>query len=267
MYSPFYDITKTDSSAFSFSGVNFIHTGLSETELLTVAGTSGDTHRIIDDPVFSGGEATILDATAVGDYVSYDVPAITAGTYDVRVGVKKFNPRGIFQLEVSRLDGTGGTSFVGPPYDEYSSSTIYTEVDLGNWTAGSTSDKAFKFVVTGKNASSSGYSIAFDYIKLNPQITVPNSGFEAPVTSTFVYNPTGGSWTFDKLSPGGSGISANNSGFTSGIPPRRKVCKWDSCKMPASSLRLSRDLFRARSIRLLSQPPKGTTGRRAKPGM
>ncbi len=189
-----------------------------ETENLAVAATSGDTHRIIDDPQFSGGEGTILDANAVGDFVSYNVPGVAAGTYDVRIGIKKFNPRGIFQLEVSRLDGTGGTSFVGPAVDEYSATTLFTEVDLGSWTPGSTSDKAFKFAVTGKNAASSGYSIAFDYIKLTPRITVPNSGFEAPVTSTFVYNPAGGSWTFNKLNPGGSGISANHSAFTSANP-------------------------------------------------
>ena len=45
-------------------------------------------------------------------------------------------------------------------------------------------------------------------------ITVPNFGFETPVTSTFAYNPSGASWTFS----GNSGISANNSAFTSGNP-------------------------------------------------
>jgi regulation of enolase protein 1 (concanavalin A-like superfamily) len=45
-------------------------------------------------------------------------------------------------------------------------------------------------------------------------ITVPNFSFEIPVTSTFIYNPSGGSWTFS----GNSGVSANNSGFTQRNP-------------------------------------------------
>lgn len=46
-------------------------------------------------------------------------------------------------------------------------------------------------------------------------ITVPNFGFEAPVTTTYAYNPTGGSWTFSGTAGNGSGIAANGSVFTS----------------------------------------------------
>ena len=49
----------------------------------------------------------------------------------------------------------------------------------------------------------------------NGGISVPNPGFEAPATATYVYNPSGGSWTFN----GNSGVAANNSGFTSANPP------------------------------------------------
>jgi alpha-L-rhamnosidase len=43
-----------------------------------------------------------------------------------------------------------------------------------------------------------------------------NLGFEAPVISTYQYNPPGGSWTFVPLSGvNGSGITGNGSGFTS----------------------------------------------------
>jgi hypothetical protein len=46
-----------------------------------------------------------------------------------------------------------------------------------------------------------------------------NLGFEAPVISTYQYNPSGGSWTFVPLSGvNGSGITANGSGFTSSNP-------------------------------------------------
>ena len=45
-------------------------------------------------------------------------------------------------------------------------------------------------------------------------LTIPNNGFEAPTTSTYIYNPTGGSWIFT----GSSGVSANNSAFTNKNP-------------------------------------------------
>jgi hypothetical protein len=55
---------------------------------------------------------------------------------------------------------------VGPAKDEYSSAAQFTEFDLGNWSPGTTCDKWFQFLITGKNASRTGYSEAFDYIKL-----------------------------------------------------------------------------------------------------
>ncbi len=143
---------------------------LYETESLTVAAQSSATHRIITDPAFSGGEGTILDATVVGDYVTYLIPAISAGTYDVRVGVKKFNTRGIWQLAIGRADNFSGTKAnLGAPQDEYAATQAMVELDLGTWNPGTTSDKWFQFMITGKNSSSAGYSEAFDYIRLIPQ--------------------------------------------------------------------------------------------------
>lgn len=48
-------------------------------------------------------------------------------------------------------------------------------------------------------------------------VTVANFGFETPSTTTYVYNPTGASWTFvPQTGTTGSGVATNNSGFTSG---------------------------------------------------
>ena len=139
-----------------------------EAESLTVAASSGDTHRIIQDTRFSGGQGTILDADAVNDYVTYLVPAVCAGTYDVKVKVKKFPTRGIVQLSVSPAGGGGGSN-LGSAQDQFATTDTFTEIDLGNWTPSTAGDKLFKFTVTGKNASSSGYSMSFDYIKLTHQ--------------------------------------------------------------------------------------------------
>ncbi len=138
-----------------------------ETENLTVANSSGDTHRIVAATQFSNGEGTILDATAAGDYVTYVVPAVAAGSYNVRVGIKKIDTRGIVQMAIGTSTITPVN--VGSAQDQYAASENYTEVNLGTWTPGTSSDKWFRFTVTGKNASSSGYTMCFDYIKLTPQ--------------------------------------------------------------------------------------------------
>ncbi len=143
---------------------------LLEAESLTVAAqTSGVTNRDGGEVQLSGGAADYFDATAATQFVSFDVPGISAVTYDVRVGIKSWNNKGIWQLAISRLDSQGSATNLGSPIDEYTANEGFTQVDLGNWTPGTTSDKAFKFTVIGKNAASSGYGLAFDYIMLLPQ--------------------------------------------------------------------------------------------------
>ncbi len=141
-----------------------------EAESLLVLATSGDTHRLVADVNMSATQGAMFDSNAVNDYVAYVVPNVAAGSYDVRVRVKKFNTRGIVQLSVGRVDTYDTThSNVGAAQDMYSSTATYPEIDLGTWTPGTTSDKEFRFIVTGKNAASSGYTISIDYIKLIPQ--------------------------------------------------------------------------------------------------
>ncbi len=139
-----------------------------EGENLTMQASSGDTFRVFTDTNCSNGAGAILDANAVGDYVTVVVPNVSARTYDIRIGVKELNTRGTFQLAISQAGNNSPTN-VGSPQDEYAASAAYPELDLGNWTPATTSDKWIRFTVTGKNASSTGYSIAFDYIKLIPQ--------------------------------------------------------------------------------------------------
>ncbi len=143
-----------------------------ETENLAVAAYSGPTapRTVTGDANLSNSEAIILDSTAVSQYMSFVVPNVSAGTYDVKVGAKKLNTRGTWQLHVGRADNFAGTqSAVGSPYDEYSSAAVYTEVDLGNWSPGTTSDKWFQFQITGKNTASAGFGECIDYIILTRQ--------------------------------------------------------------------------------------------------
>ncbi len=141
-----------------------------EAESLIVASTSGDTHRLVADPSYSAGQGTVLDSNAVGDYVGYLIQNVAAGTYDVRVGVKKINSRGIVQLAIGRAEDFAGTSSnVGAAQDLYIATSSFTELDLGTWSPSTVGDKEFRFKVTGKNSASTSYTISIDYIKLVPQ--------------------------------------------------------------------------------------------------
>jgi len=117
-------------------------------------------YRILQDPNASGGAYGLLKATVVGDFVTYKVPIVAAGTYEVKVGIQTRNDKGIFQLAIAGINQ-------GTPQDEYSTTTGYEARDLGAVTFTSTGNTTFQFVVTGRNASSLGYSLAFDYVDLD----------------------------------------------------------------------------------------------------
>jgi hypothetical protein len=98
----------------------------------------------------------------VGDSVSYTVPVAAAGTYSLRVTAKAFTTRGIWQ---AYLDGVA----VGAPQDEYSPNANGTDAtySLGSVVIKTAGNHVLKFVVTGRNAASSGYSISFDTLQFN----------------------------------------------------------------------------------------------------
>lgn len=137
--------------------------GIYETEAIVQA-TASDAQSVAYDTAASNGAFEGVEANAVGDYITYQVPVAQTGTYNVKVRFKRAalstSNRGQFQLSV---DGVNQ----GSVQDQYGSG-IFVEVDLGNVTFGTAGNKAFKFTVTGKNASSAGYNLNFDYIKLTP---------------------------------------------------------------------------------------------------
>jgi hypothetical protein len=109
----------------------------------------------------SGGAGTYFNATAVGNYVTYTVPVAQPGTYRVRVRIQTKPNKGKFQLAINGIK----QGFV---QDEYSTSVGYAVCDLGTVAFLTAGNEAFKFSVAGKNSSSSGYTLAFDYIELIP---------------------------------------------------------------------------------------------------
>jgi hypothetical protein len=139
--------------------------GMFEAENLAISDSTGDTSSVNTDGGSNGAYVQYF-SNAVGDYVQFTVPNIAPGTYTLSVGVKKNTNRAIVQTQVNKAGSTPGN--IGSTIDLYGASQ-FTEITVGTWSIGSTSDKWVKFLVTGKNASSSGYNIAIDYIKLTPQ--------------------------------------------------------------------------------------------------
>jgi hypothetical protein len=123
--------------------------------------SSGPTYRVFAWSRFTDGEGTTLDGTATGQSVTITLNVLQAAVYDVRYATKKHNTRGIVQLAIN------GTN-LGPAEDQYSAAEVWKEFDLGNVSLGA-GNQAFVFTTTGKNASSGGYTQAYDDIKLTPQ--------------------------------------------------------------------------------------------------
>ncbi|WP_261807719.1 glycosyl hydrolase family 28 protein [Paenibacillus sp. N3.4] len=131
--------------------------------------TSGLGTSTAADAAASGGSYRQFTGTpAVGNWLEYTINVPAAGTYNVIFGYKTNNNRGTVQLSV---DGNAQ----GAPTDEYASAQGYTSANLGNVTFAAAGDHKFRFVITGKNANSSGYGITWDYIQLVSVIPVIQS--------------------------------------------------------------------------------------------
>jgi hypothetical protein len=140
-----------------------------EAESLTVAAhSSADTVTLMSNNQLIGGSGSQLNGSAVGSFVTYSVNVPQARTYDVKLRVKKWNNRGIFQFATA--PSTGGTyTNWGGTVDLYDPNQIYTMIDLGQVTfASASSTTAFRFTMTGKNSGSTAYDTAIDYIVLIP---------------------------------------------------------------------------------------------------
>ena len=127
--------------------------------------SSGPTFRTFTYASFPDTTGTILDATAAGQSVTMTLTVATAGTYDIKISTKELNTRGVYQLAINGAN-------VGALQDEYNASPsagVYATLDIGNFNFAAAGSYSFRFTVMGKNAASTGYSIAFDDITLTPQ--------------------------------------------------------------------------------------------------
>jgi hypothetical protein len=126
------------------------------------ATTSGPALSTLSYSGFPDGTGLLLNSTATGAWVTFTVNVAQPGVYDVSYTTQETTSRGMAQLSVN-----GGN--LGPVIDQYASATTYSRFDLGNFNFAAAGNYSFQFAVTGKNASSTNYSLAFDNIILTPQ--------------------------------------------------------------------------------------------------
>ena len=143
--------------------------------------SSGDSSTLITGTSFSAGAARQFQANASNDVITLLANVPYTGTYNVRVGVRKNTASGKFQLAVTSVPG-GAFVNLGTVQDTYAASTTYTELNLGGFTFTGIGDSAFRFTVTGKNASSTDYDLFLDYLRLTP---TGADGNQAPTLTAF----------------------------------------------------------------------------------
>jgi hypothetical protein len=157
-------VCSHDNTALNTSTFDNVTTAsyvFSESEALAFTFSSAGTAGTNTDANASGGQYIFLSATAVGDWIQFTLPNADAGTYDVKMGCKTYTARGTLSLSI---DGVT----VGSNFDEYSSGSAYPTHDFGNVTLSSGSH-LIRLTVTGKNSSSSAYTITSDDFILTPQ--------------------------------------------------------------------------------------------------
>ncbi|MBK1809843.1 carbohydrate-binding protein [Clostridium sp. YIM B02505] len=134
-----------------------------ECESLQVSTSTDDTFAAGADSGASNGLLGYCKFDAVNDYAQFIVNVAEAGTYNVKIQVKKHSSKGIGQLYI---DGVKQ----GDQFDEYYNGNLFTEINLGNVTFNTAGNKVFKLVAVGKNVSNTAttdpYTLTADYFKL-----------------------------------------------------------------------------------------------------
>jgi len=124
--------------------------------------TSGPAITTLSYSGFPDGTGILLNSTAVGDSITFTVAVAQPGIYDVSYTTQRASNRGYAQFSINGAN-------VGPLLGQYSASPAYTRIDFGNFNFSAAGNYSFKFVISGKNVSSTGYTFAFDDFVLTPQ--------------------------------------------------------------------------------------------------
>ena len=125
-----------------------------QAESLATAVSPGDTQADFSNRFAHGGKANAAKLNGVGDFVQFTAN-VPDGTYDLRVKVRTASDQATWQLL------SNGVA-LGPEVDGYEPSGHFSEVDFGTVALTGAASRTYRFLVTGKNTSSSGYNISVD---------------------------------------------------------------------------------------------------------
>ena len=154
-------------------------------------------------PAPQGVQVAFLQGT--GSFTQ-SVTGWAAGSYVLTFDAAQRGNFGVSQQNFNVLiDGSVVGTFTPSSTSYQSYSTVAFTVTAG----------ALTITFQGLDSAGGDNTAFLDQVAVAPSIGDP--GFEQPAVATgaFKYDPTGSPWVFT----GGSGISGNNSGFTSGNPP------------------------------------------------
>ena len=162
-----------------------------QAEFLPVTDLSAGTSQLLlTNTVFSAGRARQLLATGPNSFLTLAVDVPYPGPYNVRIGVRKNNASGQFQLAAQPLAG-GTPGPIGTTQDTYAATASYVELNLGTSTFDTAGSYGFRFLVTGKSASSIGYQLVLDYLRLVPTGTDGNQAPTVAGTANVVLQKSG----------------------------------------------------------------------------
>lgn len=169
---------KTSSPVTSESFVTMItpkvdRNGIMEAETLLPAASSGGSSNYAGMNKFY--RAATYAARGANDFVTYNFTVPSTGNYDVRLGFLKTPAAGTVKVELDGVQLQTGLDLYDTYYapDERS----YPNLTLAAGT------HALKLTATGKNASSTGYNLVLDYIRLTASGTVIGKAPFYPVST------------------------------------------------------------------------------------
>jgi len=122
-----------------------------------------------------GHAFSLLNATKPGAWGEYFIQVDQPGSYQLSLTALKGHDRGIVQASVNG-------EAIGAPFDLYAPKEASSEISLGTVTFLKAGNYPFRFLITGKSASSSGYTAAFQRVALTPAkaftLLSPNGSYE-----------------------------------------------------------------------------------------
>ncbi|MFC4103411.1 polysaccharide lyase family 8 super-sandwich domain-containing protein [Paenibacillus xanthanilyticus] len=119
-----------------------------------------DSLTVSNDANASGGKKLGFNHNAADDYTEFSLDVTQPGLYAVNARVMKATNGGVYQLSVNGTD-------VGTAQDMYwNTSELYKDVNMGTYHFTAPGSYLFRLKTVGKHASSSGYKMMLDYLRL-----------------------------------------------------------------------------------------------------